>query len=307
MKRDWKSINNRLVGHGTLLLSVDFLENWGKQLVELNSGKVGSPFRYPLGLMEYAGLLHCYLRLGYRQVKGVFIAINKQESRLKVPAYSQICRRFNKLPVKINPKKSISQEKDLFIAIDASGESVTNRGEWLRKIHRKGKIGECKGFIKIHVAVNIENNELLEMKITKENIGDNREFRNLLNECIENTGKPIMQVNADSGYDSENNFEMLEEMGINPIIRIKDNADVKPPPKDFIHRNRPEPARKKHARIQLADREKWKKKNKYGLRWIVETFFSSFKRRFGTYVTARKWINMKQELRFKAQLHNQLL
>jgi len=38
MNRDWKSIDNRLVGHGMLLLSVDFLENWGKQLAELNSG-----------------------------------------------------------------------------------------------------------------------------------------------------------------------------------------------------------------------------------------------------------------------------
>ena len=290
-----------------LLLSVDFLENWGKQLAELNSGKVGKPFRYPQGLMEYAGLLHSYIHLGFRQVKGIFITINKQEPRLKVPAYSQICRRFNSLPVKINPKKSVSQEKDLFIAIDASGQSVTNRGEWLRKIHRKGKIGERKGFIKIHVAVNIENNELLDMEITKHNIGDNREFKNLLNGCIENTGKPIRQVNADSGYDSENNFEMLEEMRIKPGIRIKDNADIKPPPKDFTHRNRPEPTRKKHARIQLSDRKKWKKKYKYGLRWIIESFFSSFKRRFGTHITARKWENMQQELRFKAQLHNQLL
>ena len=307
MDRDWKSIDNRLVGHGTLLLSVDFLDSWGKQLAEQNSRKVGSPYKYPLGLMEYGGLLHCYLRLGYRQVKGVFIAIRKQESRLKVPAYSQICRRFNTLPVKINPKKSISREKNLFIGIDASGKSVTNRGEWLRKIHRKGKIGECKGFIKIHVAVNIENNELLDIEITKHNIGDNREFRNLLNGCIENTGKPIRQVNADSGYDSENNFEMLEEMRIKPGIRIKNNADISPPPPDFIHRNRPEPVRKKYARIQLADRKKWKEENEYGLRWIVESFFSSFKRRFGTYVTAKKYENMQHELLFKAQLYNQLL
>ena len=307
MDRDWKSIDNRLVGHGTLLLSVDFLDSWGKQLAELNSGKVGSPFKYPEGLMKYAGLLHCYMRLGFRQVKGIFIAINKEEPRLKVPAYSQICRRFNKLPVKINPKKSVSQEKELFIAIDASGQSVTNRGEWLRKIHKKGKIEECKGFIKIHVAVNIENNEVLAIEITRENVGDNKKFKDLIQGSIQNTGKPIEQTNADSGYDSKNNFEMLEEMGIKPVIRIKDNADISPPPPDFIHRNRPEPVRKKYARIQLADRKKWKEDNKYGLRWIVESFFSSFKRRFGTYVTAKKYENKQHELLFKTQLHNQLL
>ena len=50
-----------------------------------------------------------------------------------------------------------------------------------------------------------------------------------------------------------------------------------------------------------------KKKHKYGLRWIVETVFSVLDRRFGTYVTARKYPNMQHEMLFKAQLHNQLL
>jgi len=30
----------------------------------------------------------------------------------------------------------------------------------MRKVHRKGKITECKGFLKIHVAVDVETKEV---------------------------------------------------------------------------------------------------------------------------------------------------
>jgi hypothetical protein len=230
MERDWKKINNRLVRHGTLLVSLDFLDNWKKQVKELNFGKVGAPFKYPTGLIEYGGLLHCYLRLGYRQVKGILIGISKKEPRVKVIDYSNLCRRFNKLETKIQPKKSCEATQDFFIAIDSSGQSVTNRGEWMRKIHRKGKITECKGFIKIHVAVDVKTKEVVCMEITREDIGDNAKFDDVLKGSIENTGRKIDGVYADGGYDSYDNFEKLEDLGIEPIIRIDDNAITTPPP-----------------------------------------------------------------------------
>jgi len=177
----------------------------------------------------------------------------------------------------------------------------------MRKIHRKGKIIECKGFLKIHVGVNIKTQEITAIEVTREDVGDNTMFKPLLIQTVKNTGKKIRRALADGGYDTYDNFEMLAGVGIDPVIRIDDNAITTPPPKDFIHRNRPEPIRTIHAREQLADRKKWKKKHKYGLRWIVETVFSVLDRRFGTYVTARKYPNMQHEMLFKAQLHNQLL
>ncbi|MCD6247682.1 MAG: hypothetical protein J7J87_04625 [Candidatus Diapherotrites archaeon] len=41
--RDWKSINNRLIRQGTLLLSISFLEKWDEQLSGMNNNKVGRP------------------------------------------------------------------------------------------------------------------------------------------------------------------------------------------------------------------------------------------------------------------------
>ena len=37
---------------------------------------------------------------------------------------------------------------------------------------------------------------------------------------------------------------------------------------------------------------KWKKKRRYGQRWIAETVFSSIKRMFGEYVSATRFDNM---------------
>lgn len=307
MERDWKKINSRLVRQGTLLISLSFLDNWEKQVKELNSGKVGRPFKYPTGLIEYGGLLHCFMRLGYRQVKGIFIAISEKEPRLKVSDYCTLSRRFNKLETKIHPKKSKQDTGDFFIAVDSSGMSVTNRGEWMRKIHRKGKITECKGFVKIHVAIDVKTKEIVCLEVTKEDVGDNTKFDDLLKGSIENTYKKIDGIYADGGYDTYENFEKLENLGIEPIIRIDDNAITIPPPDNFIQRKRGEPARRKYARQQLSDRDKWKKDTKYGERWFVETFFSTLKRKFGTYVMAKKWENMPQELHFKTQLYNQLL
>jgi hypothetical protein len=306
MQRDWKSVNNRLVRQGTLLVSLSFLDSWKIQVKELNQNKVGRPYEYPTGLIEYAGLLHCFMHLPYRQAKGVLIAVAEKEPRLGVADYSTLNRRFNRLETKIRPRQQTSDE-DLWVAIDASGICVTNRGEWMRKIHRKGKIAESKGFLKIHVSVDVKTKEIVGLEVTTEKVGDNRRFDALLQDSIKNTGRPLKGVYADGGYDIYNNFEKLEKAGIEPVIRIDDNAVVVPPPDTFRNRRRGTPTRLHYAQEQLADRDKWKKEKKYGLRWHSEGFFSVLKRRYGKHVMARDFKNMQQELLFKAQLYNQLL
>jgi hypothetical protein len=42
----------------------------------------------------------------------------------------------------------------------------------------------------------------------------------------------------------------------------------------------------------------------YGQRWIVENVFSSMKRMFGEYVSARRFPNMVKEMMLKASLYN---
>jgi len=45
----------------------------------------------------------------------------------------------------------------------------------------------------------------------------------------------------------------------------------------------------------------------YGRRWLVEGFFSSFKRWFGEYVSSVKFENIRKELVFKVAIANMFL
>jgi hypothetical protein len=53
--------------------------------------------------------------------------------------------------------------------------------------------------------------------------------------------------------------------------------------------------------------EKWKTKVRYGSRWTAETVFSSLKRMFGEYVSAKKFPNMVKEMILKASLYNMFI
>ncbi|MEM3061521.1 MAG: transposase, partial [Candidatus Bathyarchaeia archaeon] len=51
----------------------------------------------------------------------------------------------------------------------------------------------------------------------------------------------------------------------------------------------------------------WKQRHRYGQRWIVESVFSSLKRTFGEYVSAKSMRNMVVEMMLKASLYNMLI
>jgi len=53
--------------------------------------------------------------------------------------------------------------------------------------------------------------------------------------------------------------------------------------------------------------QKWKENVGYGRRWLVESFFSAFKRRFGEHVCSRRWKSVRNEIRLKAMLYNRLI
>jgi hypothetical protein len=305
-KRNWGETNARLVRHGTMLVSINFLENEKEILNKMNRGKVGRPFKYINPLFEFAGLLHCYMHLGFRQIKGILIGFSEKEPLLKNPDFSTINRRFNSLPTKIQPRKT----KDNFtMIVDSTGISTTNRGEWMRKIHRKGKIDECKGFLKLHVAIDEENKEILSVEITTEKIGDNKKFKQLIENSINNTGKKAIKIKADGSYSSYEDFDLLKQLGIEPIINIPNNAITGLPENKYINRRRnlKPRIRTQHAKQQLKNKKKWRKEHEYGKRWAIETLFSTIKRQFGQYTQATKYCNMQHEQIFKLQQYNQLL
>jgi transposase len=63
--------------------------------------------------------------------------------------------------------------------------------------------------------------------------------------------------------------------------------------------------RNKEVRLQTKeDQLKWKKKRKYGQRWMSETVFSTIKRMFGEHTSATRFENMVKEMMIKVSLYN---
>ena len=73
------------------------------------------------------------------------------------------------------------QDEYIIIAIDSTGIKVTNRGQWMREKWNVRK----KGYLKIHVAVNVKTKKILSMmKVTDEHVHDSKALPELIEDII---------------------------------------------------------------------------------------------------------------------------
>lgn len=225
---NWTAVYNQsLVRRGEILLGFDIINNWDTELKEMNQDKVGEPFHYPNTFLLLLGYAKAYFHLPYRQTEG--IAQGHAKGKVpSIPDFTTINRRINKLDINIkegNNKNKEFEDEYIVIAIDSTGIKVTNRGQWMRdKWHIKNK----KGYLKIHIAVNVKTKKILSMKVTDEHVHDSK----VLSELVENIIKSdnmatIGKLFGDGAYDGNNIFRYLSNNGILPCIKVRKNARVR--------------------------------------------------------------------------------
>jgi hypothetical protein len=286
-KRNWKRINEALVRRGELLLDLDFVKGWEDELEGMNKGKEGALFRYPDSFVRLLLFMHVYLHLPYRQLEGFTKALARHVKGLKVPDHSSIQWRAEKLPIKLDNAIMHSNE-DVIIAVDATGVKVSNRGDWMRHQWKRRR-----GFLKIHIAVDVKEKRILALQVTDERVGDGRMLEPLVEEASEKAR--VVETLGDGAYDTSRNFLYLAQKKIRPCIKARRPTRGKP--SGCI-------ARKLAIQEYLNDPQDWRRCHGYGRRWMVETVFSSYKRMFGEHVSAKKTTNMIGELTAKANLYN---
>ena len=107
------------------------------------------------------------------------------ESTFHSRLYYSINRRINRLDIKIKDTDSKNKEfKDeyIVITIDSTGIKITNRGQWMKE-----KLNvRTKGYLKIHVAVDVKTKKILSMKkVTDEHVHDSsKELPELVDKII---------------------------------------------------------------------------------------------------------------------------
>lgn len=206
----------------------------------------------------------------------------------KIPDYTTIHKRINKLDVKID--QEIGND-DIVIAVDSTGIKVANRGEWMRDKWKKRR-----GFLKIHVGVDTNSKKIVSLKITDERSHDAQHLPAIVEQASRH-GK-VVKALADPAYDSKNNFSYLYNNDIVPGIKVRKNSSFK---SGCCY------PRKMAVISQLTNYQYWKDSASYGKRWIVESVFSVLKRIFGEHVMAHKRQNMVKELQLKASLYNRFM
>src|SRR3954469_10348181 len=298
----WPAYNRSLVRRGEILLGYDVINNWDTELKDMNKDKVGEPFHYPNTFLLLLGYAKGYFHIPYRQTEG----ITQRHAKGKVPSiphYTTINRRINRLDIKIkdtdNKSSKEFEDEYIVIAIDSTGIKVTNRGQWMReKWHIKNK----KGYLKIHVAVDVKTKKILSMKVTDEHVHDSKALPELVENIIKSedmSTTTLGKLFGDGAYEGNEIFRYLGDNGILPGIKVRKNARVRWK-KGNILRNLSVISQKK-------DLQRWKDSVSYGQRWIAETVFSSIKRMFGEHVYSIKIKNMIQEMMLKASLYNKMI
>jgi hypothetical protein len=90
---------------------------------------------------------------------------------------------------------------------------VTNRGEWIREKWNNNNNNKRRGFIKIHVAVNVRTKKILSMEVTKEDVYDGKILKKLVDNVV-SENNDVKKVLADGAYDSKDNFRYIDKMYI---------------------------------------------------------------------------------------------
>lgn len=183
-----------------------------------------------------------------------------------------------------------SATEPLSCAVDGSGESLTGPGLYFEHIWRINN----RRFIKQHTMLDLDSLRVVSYAITMESPGDAKMFVPLVSGALL-VGVKVGWVAADSAYDSRANWEYMDAEGIafcpNLKEQFKDDWDLK----------------RREALASFDERfgkELAHRITGYTKRWLVESFFSVFKKLYGEGVRNRKFKMMVITMDYRYQLYD---
>jgi transposase len=238
----------------------------------------------------------CILKVGFNQTYDGIEAYLKESETFKtffndLPGHSVIHRGMKKLSIKyirkvMNRVTRFLRRKGMNIAVDSTGFRTGNSSIWYDiRIKRKNKRKDC---IKLHISIDVDTGIIHWFIMTSSRRHDSPEFKNLIKHLPE-----LGNVLGDKGYSSRKNCQIVADKDGKPYLHFKDNATNK--------------AKGKSAwiisiREYKNNTEEWL--STYHLRSIVESVFSSIKKRWGSFLRSlKKWMQ-KKELSLKVLSYN---
>ncbi|MBU1850378.1 MAG: IS5 family transposase, partial [Nanoarchaeota archaeon] len=257
--RNWKIYHNELILQGEFFFDLNFLENWDFELANMNDKKRGSPFLYPNSLFNWLSPIYSFL--SSRKLEGVLNQLAKFIPRLKSCDHSTIIERLNQLDLVLN----FDRTKSYNLAIDSTGNKLTNRGEYITKKWRVQR-----DWVKVSIAIDRFTQELLDVEVALDKEASDsylakKHLANLRDVTIEDFA-------ADGAYYEQQLYQLLKKRRVQPVIKM---------PKNAVNKGLDPMHSAVREMEQLGGYKPWKDKYKYGHRWNIEGYNSSTKRTFG--------------------------
>ncbi len=173
-------------------------------------------------------------------------------------------RKFNKLLVKRFVNKGMT------IAIDSTGIRLKTSSSWYDI--RIGRHNRRRDNVKLHIALNIYRNVVIEYKLTSYRRNDSPQLKFLLRNIDE-----LLRVLADAGYPSRGNCDIVASKNSTPFFALKSNTTARACGSTMWKKMVQFEARKKELYDAI-----------YHMRSLVECVFSAIKRRYGNFVRATR-------------------
>ena len=238
----------------------------------------------------------CILKVGFNQTYDSIEAYLKESETFKnsfdgIPGHSVIHRGMTKLSIKyirkvMNRITRFLRRQGMNIAVDSTGFRTGNSSIWYDiRIKRKNTRKDC---IKLHTSVDIDTGIIHWFTMTPSKRHDSPEFQKLLKHLPE-----IGIGLGDKAYSSRKNCQLVADKNGVPYLCFKDNATNKAKGK---------PAWIISIRDYKNNTEEWL--SVYHLRSIVESVFSSIKKRWGSFLRSKKRWMQKKELSLKVLSYN---
>ncbi|MEM2958604.1 MAG: IS5 family transposase [Candidatus Jordarchaeaceae archaeon] len=284
--------DDKLVKRGELILLIGQKEDPEEELKAMNQGKVGRPFTYIHSLIWTLAVLRVCLKLPYRQLAGFTRRFSRLLGGKLTIDPSTVYRRIKKLVEERKlPGLRLRPGGVVTVAVDSTGLKVGNYGEWMRH-----KWKRRRGFLKLHLVVDVETRKILGFKATSEEVPDARAFPELLYQA--QSKAEVEAALGDGAYDTRDCFNQCSKRGVKPLFRVRKNAST---------RSRGSPSRAEVVReVKRKGYKAWAREVGFGRRWAVETAIGSFKAMFGEYVAARTLEAAQWEVGLKVAVYNQL-
>jgi hypothetical protein len=293
-KKSWHDYNESLIERGRVLIDVGFLKSTNIEIKKMNQGKVGAPFEYSHSYIHFLAFIKIGFKIAYRTVQGITRGLSDYIRRIEEMHFTHIRRRMLKIRPSVGQLNFEENDKPITLIVDASGLTISKKGDYIEEKW----VREKKEFIKLHIAVDEKSKKVVSFKITKGNVHDTKKFGPLIKEAAEKYD--IDKVHADKAYDNRKNFNILDEINIEPSIIIRKNAST----------NSKEGCPLRRDEIFLIKKlgfEGWKQLKDAGRRWIAEIVFSSIKRVLGEDLLSKKFAAQKVEAGLKVMLYNQFM